>query len=114
MCQTQEVSKSKVPGWVPWQLMETRDKSKHNFPSRSSSGGGSLSLIVIQGTCSLTQALQFDVLTQVTSTPAFETQCPLWTVVTADALSISQSDRCQPENISQLERPVAVSVLDDK
>ena len=72
--------------------------------------------MVIQGTCTLTQALHFDVLTQVTSIQAFVIQCPfpLWTVLIAGALSTSQSDSCQPEDTSQPERAVAVSFLDDK
>lgn len=94
--------------------METTGKSKYDVPSRSSSGGGSLSLMVIQGTCTLPQALQFGVLTQVTSTPAFVTQCPLRTVVIAGAPSTSRSDSCQPEDTGQPERAVADSFLDGK
>lgn len=70
--------------------------------------------MVIQGTCTLPQALQFGVLTQVTSTPAFVTQCPLRTVVIAGAPSTSRSDSCQPEDTGQPERAVADSFLDGK
>lgn len=70
--------------------------------------------MVVWGTGTLTQPLQFDVLTQLTSTPAFVTQCPLQAEVIADALSISWSDSCQPEDTSQPERAVAASFLDGK
>lgn len=80
------------------------------------SGGGLPSLMVIQATSTLTQRLQLDVITQVTSSSAVITQCPclLQTVVIDGAQSTSQSDRCQREDTCQLERAVAVSFINSK
>lgn len=74
------------------------------------------SLMVIQGTSILTQMLQLDVLTQVTSRSAVITPCPCLpqTVVIDRAQSTSQYDRCQRDDTYQLERVVAVSFLDSK